>query len=137
VLGLDEVGRGALAGPAMKNPFEGKELWFAVGSQDLYGEETLRQVGVQAADIAKSLNDSGRIPVKLVLKPTLKDSDSILNFMVDASSNPACIGVVAWMHTFSPAKMWIRGLEKLRKPLLQLNTSTMWRSPGTPSTWTS
>ena len=107
---------------SMKNPFEGKELWFAVGSQDLYGEETLRQVGVQAADIAKSLNDSGRIPVKLVLKPTLKDSDSILNFMVDASSNPACIGVVAWMHTFSPAKMWIRGLEKLRKPLLQLNT---------------
>lgn len=106
----------------MSNPFEGKELWFAVGSQDLYGEETLRQVAVQAADIARTLNDSGKIPVKLVLKPTLKDSDSIRNFMVEASSDDACIGIVAWMHTFSPAKMWIRGLEQLRKPLLQLNT---------------
>ena len=107
---------------AMTDPFQGKELWFAVGSQDLYGEDTLRQVAVQAADIAQTLNDSGRIPVRLVLKPTLKDSDSIRNFMVDASSDPACIGIVAWMHTFSPAKMWIRGLEQLRKPLLQLNT---------------
>ena len=107
---------------AMTDPFQGKELWFAVGSQDLYGEDTLRQVAVQAADIAQTLNDSGKIPVRLVLKPTLKDSDSIRNFMVDASSDPACIGIVAWMHTFSPAKMWIRGLEQLRKPLLQLNT---------------
>ena len=107
---------------AMTDPFQGKELWFAVGSQDLYGEDTLRQVAVQAADIAQTLNDSGRIPVRLVLKPILKDSDSIRNFMVDASSDPACIGIVAWMHTFSPAKMWIRGLEQLRKPLLQLNT---------------
>ena len=107
---------------AMTDPFQGKELWFAVGSQDLYGEDTLRQVAVQAADIAQTLNDSGRIPVRLVLKPTLKDSDSIRNFMVDASSDPACIGIVAWMHTFSPAKMWIRGLEQLSKQLLQLNT---------------
>lgn len=106
----------------MTDPFQGKELWFAVGSQDLYGEETLQEVALQAADIARSLNDSGKIPVRLVLKPTLKDSDSIRNFMVDASSDSACIGVVAWMHTFSPAKMWIRGLEQLRKPLLQLNT---------------
>ncbi len=106
----------------MTNPFEGKELWFAVGSQDLYGEDALRQVAQQSAEIADTLNASGKIPVRLVLKPTLKDSDSIKNFMVDASASPECIGVVAWMHTFSPAKMWIRGLNVLKKPLLQLNT---------------
>ncbi|MFT8331702.1 L-arabinose isomerase [Bifidobacterium psychraerophilum] len=106
----------------MENPFEGKELWFAVGSQDLYGEETLRQVAQQSADIADTLNASGSIPVKLVLKPTLKDSESIKNFMIDANADPKVIGIVAWMHTFSPAKMWIRGLEQLKKPLLQLNT---------------
>jgi L-arabinose isomerase len=106
----------------MENPFEDKELWFAVGSQDLYGEETLRQVSEQSADIADALNASGAIPVRLVLKPTLKDSESIKNFMIEANANPKVIGIVAWMHTFSPAKMWIRGLEQLRKPLLQLNT---------------
>ena len=106
----------------MENPFEGKELWFAVGSQDLYGEETLRQVAQQSTDIADTLNASGSIPVKLVLKPTLKDSESIKNFMIDANADPKVIGIVAWMHTFSPAKMWIRGLEQLKKPLLQLNT---------------
>lgn len=106
----------------MANPFAGKELWFAVGSQDLYGEETLRQVAEQSKDICDALNASGKIPVTLVLKPTLKDSDSIKDFMVEASASKQCIGVVAWMHTFSPAKMWIRGLEQLKKPLLQLNT---------------
>ncbi|MFT8531739.1 L-arabinose isomerase [Bifidobacterium aquikefiri] len=107
---------------SMVNPFEAKELWFAVGSQDLYGEDTLREVAQQSADIADALNASERIPVKLVLKPTLKDSESIKNFMIEASASKTCIGVVAWMHTFSPAKMWIRGLEELKKPLLQLNT---------------
>ena len=107
---------------AMENPFEGKEIWFAVGSQDLYGEEALQQVARQSHDIVETLDASPDIPVKLVLKPTLKDSDSIRNFMIDASSHPECIGVIAWMHTFSPAKMWIRGLNELHKPLLQLNT---------------
>lgn len=107
---------------AMENPFEGKEIWFGVGSQDLYGEEALRQVAQQSAEIVDSLNASGRIPVKLVLKPTLKSSDGVRRFMVDASADDSCIGVITWMHTFSPAKMWIRGLEALRKPLLQLNT---------------
>jgi L-arabinose isomerase len=106
----------------MENPFEGKEIWLGVGSQDLYGEGPLRQVAAQSQDIANALNDSGKIPVKIVLKPTLKDSQSIKDFMGDANSNPAVIGVIAWMHTFSPAKMWIRGLEILKKPLLQLNT---------------
>ncbi|RFT29803.1 L-arabinose isomerase, partial [Gardnerella vaginalis] len=107
---------------AMENPFENKEVWFAVGSQELYGPETLEQVAKQAGEIVDYLNNQHSIPVKIVLKPTLKSSDAVRNFMVDASSKESCIGVIAWMHTFSPAKMWIRGLELLRKPLLQLNT---------------
>lgn len=114
---------------AMENPFEGKEIWFGVGSQDLYGEEALRQVAQQSAEIVDSLNASGRIPVKLVLKPTLKSSDGVRRFMVDASADDSCIGVITWMHTFSPAKMWIRGLEALRKPLLQLNTQHHFEIP--------
>ena len=112
----------ALANTTLANPFEGKEIWFGVGSQDLYGEEALRQVAAQSVEIVDALNATGTIPVKLVLKPTLKSSDSVRQFMADATSDDRCIGVIAWMHTFSPAKMWIRGLEALRKPLLQLNT---------------
>ncbi|MEE1296062.1 MAG: L-arabinose isomerase [Bifidobacterium sp.] len=88
----------------------------------MYGEEALRQVAQQAREIVDTLNASGRIPAKLVLKETLKSSDGVRRFMTDASADDACIGVIAWMHTFSPAKMWIRGLEALKKPLLQLNT---------------
>ena len=114
---------------AMDNPFEGKEIWFGVGSQDLYGEEALRQVAQQSTEIVDALNASGRIPVKLVLKPTLKSSDGVRRFMVDASADDNCIGVITWMHTFSPAKMWIRGLEALKKPLLQLNTQHHFEIP--------
>ena len=113
----------------MNNPFEGKEIWFGVGSQDLYGEEALRQVAQQSTEIVDALNASGRIPVKLVLKPTLKSSDGVRRFMVDASADDNCIGVITWMHTFSPAKMWIRGLEALKKPLLQLNTQHHFEIP--------
>ena len=112
-----------------ENPFADKEIWFGVGSQDLYGEEALRQVAEQSTEIVDTLNASAAIPVKLVLKPTLKSSDSVKEFMVDASADPKCIGVVTWMHTFSPAKMWIRGLEVLNKPLLQLNTQHHFEIP--------
>ena len=73
---------------ALGNPFEGKEIWFAVGSQDLYGEDTLREVAAQSKDIADEFNKSGKIPFPVVLKPTLKDSDSIKNFMIEASADP-------------------------------------------------
>ena len=107
---------------AMENPFEGKEIWFGVGSQDLYGEEALRQVAQQTGEMVDFLNATGKIPAKIVLKPTLKSSDGVKAFMVEASANPNVIGVITWCHTFSPAKMWIRGLEVLTKPLLQLAT---------------
>ncbi|HJF17786.1 MAG TPA: L-arabinose isomerase [Aeriscardovia aeriphila] len=111
------------------NPFEGKEIWFAVGSQDLYGEEALRQVAEQTADIVNTLNKSDDLPIKITLKPTLKDSDSIKRFMIEASANENVLGVIAWMHTFSPAKMWIRGLKELKKPLLQLATQHHFEIP--------
>ena len=107
---------------AMENPFEGKEIWFGVGSQDLYGEEALRQVAQQTGEMVDFLNTTGKIPAKIVLKPTLKSSDGVKAFMTEASANPNVIGVITWCHTFSPAKMWIRGLEVLTKPLLQLAT---------------
>ena len=107
---------------AMENPFEGKEIWFGVGSQDLYGEEALRQVAQQTGEMVDFLNATGKIPAKIVLKPTLKSSDGVKAFMTEASASPNVIGVITWCHTFSPAKMWIRGLEVLTKPLLQLAT---------------
>jgi L-arabinose isomerase len=98
------------------------EVWFLTGSQNLYGDETLRQVAEQSQQIAGILGSSGDIPVSIVWKPVLKDSDSIRRAMIDASANDTVVGVIAWMHTFSPAKMWIHGLDALRKPLLHLHT---------------
>lgn len=106
----------------MRNPFEGKQIWLLTGSQGLYGEETLAQVAEQSQQVAALLNQSGDIPIEVVWRPVLTDSESILRAMLDAGSDDSVIGVIAWMHTFSPAKMWIRGLEALRKPLLHLHT---------------
>lgn len=106
----------------MKSAFEGKEIWFLTGSQDLYGEETLAQVAAQSQAVVKTLDDNPEIPVKIVWKPTLKDSDAIRRAMLDANSDDNVLGVITWMHTFSPAKMWINGLGVLKKPLLHLHT---------------
>lgn len=106
----------------MKNFYDGREVWFYTGSQDLYGEETLRQVAEQSQEVVRLLNDSGILPVPVVWKPVLKDSDAIRRAMLDASTDDTVIGVISWMHTFSPAKMWIRGMEVLSKPLLHLAT---------------
>jgi L-arabinose isomerase len=97
------------------------EVWFLTGSQGLYGPETLDQVAEQSRGIAARLDDVG-LPVRVVWKPVLLDASSIHRQMLDANSDPACVGVIAWMHTFSPAKMWIAGLDALQKPLLHLHT---------------
>ena len=94
-------------------------VWFVTGSQNLYGEETLRQVAEQSQAVAAGL---AGLPVKVEWKPVLKDSDSIKRLALDANADDSVIGVIAWMHTFSPAKMWISGLDALRKPLLHLHT---------------
>jgi L-arabinose isomerase len=106
----------------MTKPYADREIWFLTGSQDLYGEETLRQVAEQSQAIARVLDESGEVPVKVVWKPVLKSSDAIRRIALEANSADECLGVVAWMHTFSPAKMWIAGLDALRVPLLHLHT---------------
>jgi L-arabinose isomerase len=98
------------------------EIWFATGSQHLYGEETLRQVAADSQVIAGALDASEFIPVRVVFKPVLITPDAITQLCIDANSAKNCIGLVTWMHTFSPAKMWIAGLKILNKPLLHLHT---------------
>jgi L-arabinose isomerase len=98
------------------------EVWFVTGSQDLYGEETLKQVAEHSQQIAKSLDGAQQIPVRVVFKPTVKSTEEIYSICQEANVAKNCIGIVAWMHTFSPAKMWIRGLKILQKPLLHLHT---------------
>lgn len=98
------------------------EAWFITGSQHLYGEETLRQVAEHSMKIAAALNDASEIPVKIVFKPTVKTHEEIYEVCQQANRSENCIGIIAWMHTFSPAKMWIGGLKILQKPLLHLHT---------------
>ena len=99
-----------------------KEVWFVTGSQHLYGEETLLQVAEHSKTIAASLNDTDEIPVKIIFKPTVKSADEIYAVCMEANTTKDCIGIIAWMHTFSPAKMWIGGLKILNKPLLHFHT---------------
>lgn len=98
------------------------EVWFVTGSQHLYGPETLKQVALHAEDIAKSLNAAEHIPVQVVFKPTVKRTEEVYAVCAAANAVPKCIGIICWMHTFSPAKMWIGGLKILQKPLLHLHT---------------
>ena len=98
------------------------EFWFVAGSQFLYGEEQLRNVENDAKKIVAGLNDSGRLPYKVILKGVMKTADDITSFMKEANYQDNVAGVITWMHTFSPAKNWIRGTKLLQKPLLHLAT---------------
>ena len=98
------------------------EVWFVTGSQSLYGEETLKQVAEHSQQIAKAFDSAKQIPVRVVFKPTVKSSEEIYSICQEANTAKNCIGIIAWMHTFSPAKMWIGGLKILQKPLLHLHT---------------
>lgn len=98
------------------------KFWFCTGSQDLYGEECLRKVAEHSAKIVEGLNASGRLPFEVVLKPTLIDPATIRRTLNEANEDGECAGVITWMHTFSPAKMWILGLKEYRKPLCHLHT---------------
>ena len=98
------------------------EVWFVTGSQHLYGEETLKQVAEHSTQIANSLSGATEIPVTVQFKPTVKTPDEIYQLCSDANTSNNCVGIIAWMHTFSPAKMWIGGLRILQKPLLHLHT---------------
>ncbi len=97
------------------------EVWFVTGSQHLYGPETLEKVAEHSREIAQALDQSG-LPVRVVFKPVVTTPDAIYNVCLEANAAKNCIGLIAWMHTFSPAKMWIAGLSALRKPFLHLHT---------------
>lgn len=98
------------------------EVWFVTGSQHLYGPKTLEEVAVHSREIAGALGTSPEIPVRVVFKPVLTSPDAIRALCLEANSTAQCVGLVTWMHTFSPAKMWIAGLSLLTKPLLHLHT---------------
>lgn len=99
-----------------------KKIWFITGSQHLYGEKTLEQVAANAQTMVRHLNECGNISLNIEWKPTVKTPDEATAVMQSANTDTNCIGVIAWMHTFSPAKMWINGLKRLQKPLLHLHT---------------
>ncbi|MCK4922857.1 MAG: L-arabinose isomerase [Bacteroidales bacterium] len=106
----------------MKDKISNYELWFVTGSQHLYGAETLKQVNKHSEIIANALNSSSYIPLKVKFKPVVTTPDEILEICVAANTSKECIGLITWMHTFSPSKMWISGLNILEKPLLHLHT---------------
>ncbi|HQG78404.1 MAG TPA: L-arabinose isomerase [Bacteroidales bacterium] len=98
------------------------ELWFVTGSQSLYGEETLKQVAEDSRTIAAALDNNHLMPARIVFKPVLTTSDAITKLCLEANSDQLCAGIITWMHTFSPAKMWIAGLSRLHKPMLHFHT---------------
>jgi L-arabinose isomerase len=102
--------------------FADQRIWFLTGSQGLYGDETLAQVADQSQRVVRTINASAEVPISVEWKPVLTSSDAILATMLAANADPTCVGVITWMHTFSPAKMWIKGLDALRQPMLHLHT---------------
>lgn len=102
--------------------FENFEVWFVTGAQLLYGGDAVIAVDAHSNEMVKGLNDSGNLPVKVVYKGTVNSAREVTETLKAANNDPHCIGVITWMHTFSPAKMWIHGLQELRKPLLHFHT---------------
>ncbi len=101
---------------------KGYEVWFVTGSQHLYGPKTLEQVAANSGEIAKAFGASTQIPVQVIFKPVLTTPEDIRQLCLEANSAKNCVGLITWMHTFSPAKMWIAGLSLLKKPFLHLHT---------------
>lgn len=104
------------------NAFEQYEVWFVTGAQLLYGGDAVIAVDAHSNEMVKGLNDSGKLPVKVVYKGTVNSSKEVTAAFKAANNDEKCIGVITWMHTFSPAKMWIHGLQELKKPLLHFHT---------------
>lgn len=102
--------------------FENFEVWFVTGAQLLYGGDAVIAVDAHSNEMVKGLNNSGNLPVKVVYKGTVNSAREVTETLKAANNDPHCIGVITWMHTFSPAKMWIHGLQELRKPLLHFHT---------------
>ena len=102
--------------------FKHMEVWFVAGSQHLYGEATLKKVEQHAREMASQMSKLGKLPVEVVFKSVVTTPDAITELCREANNAQNCIGLITWMHTFSPAKMWIAGLKALRKPFVHLHT---------------
>ena len=102
--------------------FKDLEVWFITGAQLLYGGDAVVSVDAHSNEMVNGLNKSGNLPVKVVYKGTANSSSEISEIMRAANGDTKCIGMITWMHTFSPAKMWIHGLMDYKKPLLHLHT---------------
>ena len=112
-----------------------RKVWFLTGSQELYGQETLNKVAEHSRQIAAHLDDT--LPVRVVWKPTLKGPEAITQMCLEANAAPACVGVITWMHTFSPAKMWMNGLTSSASRWRTCTRSSTASCPGRRSTWSS
>lgn len=99
------------------------EVWFVSGSQHLYGEATLKKVAQDSREMVQQLSQSGKLPVKILFKAVVTTPDAITELCREANNTQNCIGLITWMHTFSPAKMWIAGLRALQKPFVHLHRS--------------
>lgn len=106
----------------MIEAFKDLEVWWVTGAQLLYGGDAVKQVDAHSKEMVAGLNDSGRLPIKVVYKGTANNTHEVEDVMMAANADKKCIGVITWMHTFSPAKMWIHGLQRLQKPLLHFHT---------------
>ena len=104
------------------NDFSNLKLWFTVGSQHLYGEKALKQVAEDSKKIVAGLNTEAGLPVEILFKPVVTTADEVTRLCIEADTDQDCIGLITWMHTFSPAKMWIAGLSRLKKPFVHLHT---------------
>ena len=106
----------------MIKEFDNYEVWFVTGAQLLYGGDAVVAVDGHSKEMVAGLNKSGRLPIKVVYKGTANSSKEVAEVFAAANNDKKCVGVITWMHTFSPAKMWIHGLQILNKPLLHLHT---------------
>ena len=106
----------------MIKAFENYEIWWVTGAQLLYGGDAVVAVDGHSKEMVAGLNDSGIIPIKVVYKGTANSSKEVEAVMKAANNDDKCVGIITWMHTFSPAKMWIKGLQDLQKPLLHFHT---------------
>ena len=106
----------------MVKAFENYEVWFVTGAQLLYGGDAVVAVDSHSKEMVAGLNESGRLPIKVVYKGTANSSAEVEAIMKASNNDEKCVGIITWMHTFSPAKMWIKGLQALKKPLLHFHT---------------
>lgn len=115
--------------------FGNYEIWFVTGAQLLYGGDAVVQVDGHSNEMVKGLNNSGKLPVKVVYKGTTNSSPEVEKLFKEANTNEKCIGVITWMHTFSPAKMWIKGLMNFKNLYCIFTHNTIRKFHGMKSTW--